>query len=189
MRWLLGIGFLTLFGVALGSALRIPLRCEPVYAGKTVDQWLEAGYEDAAMALQQIGPDAAPYILAKVSREDPQHGSLRVYRDVWRKMPSALRKVIPRPGTCNFDEGRACSFLMELGPGIIPLLSTGMRHENPAVRDVSAHALGSLNLRGKDIRPAVPFLVEASRDPVPEVSRRAKWALDCFRVAGRQGIQ
>jgi len=34
---------------------------EPAYAGKTVDEWLDAGYEDASMALHEIGTPAMPY--------------------------------------------------------------------------------------------------------------------------------
>ena len=152
-------------------------RTEPVYAGKTADQWLNAGYEDTALALQQIGPPAVPFILAKLAREDSRYGSLSNYRELWNKIPAALRRFFPKPKVGAFDEWHACSVLLELGPGIIPSLASALRDQNPAVREVSAHALGSFREEGKDIAKTAPALVEALHDPILAVRARAAWAL------------
>ena len=160
----------------LGRLLSLPPQ-EPVYAGKTADEWLNAGYEDAAQGLQHIGPSAVPFILAKLSREDPRYGSQNHYRQFWNKVPLPVRRFLPQPKGGAFDELHACNLLLELGPGIIPLLCTGLRDYNPVVREVSAHALGSFRRQGRDIAKAVPLLRETSRDAVPEVRVRAAWAL------------
>ena len=179
------IGCLSLFGVILGLSRATPRMNEPVYAGKTLDQWLEGGYEQASMALQEIGPPAAPYVLAKLRCEDPRCGSLQKYRDLWRRLPPTLRKIFPRPKAANFDELHACSALLELGPRAVPFLSAGLKDYNPVVREVSAHALGSLRHRGNDIRIALPALVQALGDPSAEVRTRATWALDNNEPTGR----
>jgi hypothetical protein len=185
MRWYWGLGWLALFGIISGLRLLTPQTGEPVYAGKTVNQWLDGGYEPASMALHEIGPSAAPYILAKLGREDPQQGSLRRYHDLWAKTPPAVRKLLPKPKITNFDELRACSALLELGPRVVPLLCTRLKDRNPVVREVCAHALGSFRERGSNIRIAMPLLVENLSDPSIGARTRAAWALDGGRSFGR----
>jgi hypothetical protein len=172
------IGCFAALGFVLMLSLIDSAQIEPVYAGKTVSEWLEAGNEDATMALHEIGPPAAPYILAKLRREDPQHGSFQRYHDFWQNTHSALRRFLPKPKPANFDELRACGALLELGPLTVPMLTTGLHDSNPVVREVSAHALGSLRELGKNISVAAPFLNEARRDPNLRVRARAKWALE-----------
>ncbi len=185
MRRYWGLGCLSLVGIILGVRLVTPQTNEPVYGGKTVGQWLDGGYEQASLALQEIGPSAAPYVLAKLRREDPRRGSLRRYHDLWDKIPSALHGLFPKPRAANFDELRACSALLELGPQVIPRLSAGLKDHNPAVREASAHALGSFRRQGKDIRRAIPSLVEDLNDPAVEVRTRAAWALGGESSFGR----
>ena len=173
--------------VVLGTALMALVFClvwsssssnrEPAYAGKTADQWLSSGYEDAAQGLQHIGPGAVPFILARLSCEDPRYGSQNHYRRFWNKVPLPLRRFLPKPKNGAFDELHACSLLLELGPGIIPLLCTALHDYNPVVREVSAHTLGSFSRQGRNIAQAASSLTEALQDPVPEVRARAAWAL------------
>jgi hypothetical protein len=150
---------------------------EPVYAGKTISEWLNAGHEDSCQAIHEIGPPALPYILDKLAREDPQFGSNSRYFKVWRGLPSPVRRSLPRPGSTNFDQDRACNTLLELGPAIIGGLTKALGSPNRAVRAVSAQVLGVLGQRGKHIEVAVPALEAASRDRCPQVAARAKWAL------------
>jgi hypothetical protein len=151
---------------------------EPLYAGKTADQWLNAGFEDTCSALHEIGPPAFPYVLKKLRLEDSHYGSQQKYRQFFSKLPPSLQRALPKPAAGTFDELHACSALLELGPRIIPLLTTGLRDHNPVVRDVCAHALGSFQRQGKNISKSVPFLVEAEADQIPEVRARAAWAVD-----------
>lgn len=172
------IGCLAVLAAACALLTMNSQRVEPVYAGKTVDEWLAAGYEDASMALHEIGPPALPYIVAKLSREDPACGSLRRYHNLWNEIPLPVRRLFPRPKPASFDELRACGALLELGPQIIPVISIGLQDRNPVVRELSAHVLGVFRERGKNIGQAVPSLIEARRDPNPKVRARAAWALD-----------
>ena len=172
------IGSVAVLGIGLALLSMNSQPAQLVYAGKTVDQWLDAGYEDAATALHEIGPAAVPYILRKLSREDPRCGSLRRYRQLFSRLPADLRTILPKPKAGNFDELRACSDLLELGPQAIPLLTAQLHHPNPVVREVSAHALGLFRQQGKSISQSVAFLIEARRDPSLEVRARAAWALE-----------
>jgi hypothetical protein len=158
--------------------MAISQRAEPTYSGKTVNQWLDAGYEDALMALHEIGPPALPYVLSKLAREDPRYGSLAIYGKFWKRTPALLRQLVSKPRPTNFDETRAYGALMELGPRIIPLLSSELQCRNPAVREVSAHVLGAFCQRHKDIQRAVPVLTKALQDPNGDVRKRAAWALN-----------
>jgi hypothetical protein len=172
-----GFGGLLLLGIFTGLWAAIPRAAEPVYAGKTVSAWLDAGFEDTSMGLHEIGPPAVPFIMAKLAREDPQYGSSRRYRGLWKKTLPTLRWILPKPITSNFDELRACSSLLAIGPRIIPLLADRLESANPIVRDVSAHVLGTFYAEGRDIQRAMPGLVKAARDPNTDVRTRAAWAL------------
>src|SRR4029077_2844949 len=94
------------------------------------------------------------------------------------KIPPAFRKIFPKPKATNFDEMRACSALLEIGPRAVPLLSSQLENPNPAVREACTHALGCFRERGNDIRRAFPALAKALHDSSPRVRSRATWALD-----------
>ena len=149
----------------------------PVYAGKNVGQWLDAGYEDAALALQEIGPPAVPYIFAKLSREDPQFGSARFYREIWTKCPAFARASLPKPKATNFDAWRACSALLEIGPTAIPSVAVGLQSRNPGVRKASAHALELFRQRGADLGKIRSLLLKRLKDSDPEVRKHIRAAL------------
>ena len=152
-------------------------RTEPMHAGKTVSQWLNAGYEDAAHAMHEIGPSALPHIMAKLAREDPQFGSSNRYRRLRARLSPPLRGMLPKPAPANFDETRACGLLLELGPTTIPKLAAELQNRNEAVRITSAHVLRLFGERGKDLRTAVPLLEQALRDPSRKTRRWASLAL------------
>lgn len=174
----MAIGALLWGGVLAGLALRQP--AEPRYAGKPLSAWLDSGYEDLSMAVHEIGPAAAPAIYRKLRREHPQYGSRERYRRWWQRVPVALRALLPPPGPSGFDEIRACSALVDIGPSVLPHLIPGLRDGNPAVRLSSAWALAALRDRGVDLTPAIPALQEALRDPNPSVRKRAEWGLRQF---------
>ena len=182
MRRFWSIGGFSLLAISSGLWLSASSPREPIYAGKTLDQWLDAGYEDGAMALQGMGPAAVPYVLAKLAREDPRSGSQRAYQELWRKIPPTLRKIVPKPKATNFDELRACSALLEIGPQAVPLLSRELENPNAVVREASAHAMGCFGERGHAIRSALPGLGQALHDPDRQVRMRAAWAIGAGRL-------
>jgi HEAT repeat protein len=157
---------------------------EPAYAGKSLNQWLDGGYEDAAVALREIGPDGVPCILAKLRREHPRWGRRQNYRKLCEKMPGVLQRHLPRPKSAAFDEYRACNALVDLGPQAIPAVSAGLQDDNPAVKIACAWALGVFHQRGANVKAAVPALTRALQDSRPEVRERAAWAIARLESGG-----
>lgn len=149
----------------------------PLYEGKTLDQWLDAGYEDSARVLYEIGPPAVDSIFAKLKREHPQYGRWGRYQWAWKKCPVFWQKLLPRPRVSGFDEWRACHALLAIGPQAIPSLRASLQDRHLLVRAVSAQALGLLHQRGANIRRAIPELQAALHDSDPGVRRQAALAL------------
>src|SRR5262249_26081899 len=144
---------------------------EPVYAGKRVTEWLDAGSEPAAMAVHEIGPAATPWILKKVRSEHPRWGRWQTYQDYWNRVPAFAHQVMPKPRIAAYDEFKAMSVLLEVGPGVIPQLNAALRENNPAVRITCAMTLDSLHDRGvKDAR-SIAALRAALHDENPEVRK------------------
>ena len=129
------------------------------------------------MGLQNIGAAAAPYVLARLRREDPRYGTARPYREFWRRVPSSVRPILPSPRPATFDQLRATSTLLELGPAIIPLLASKLDDSNPAVRLVCARTLAGLRQQGCNIQKALPALARATRDSNLKVAAMAASAL------------
>jgi HEAT repeat protein len=150
---------------------------EPIYAGRLLSEWLDCGYEQAALALEQTGPSAAPVIFSKLRREHPKYGFRAKYRKLWRQAPQMIRGMMPAPKPASFDELRACSALLEIGPGVIPALAKGLQDANPGVRLASAWTLSCYRERGCNISLVMPLLIQARQDPNVEVRRRAAIAL------------
>jgi hypothetical protein len=159
--------------IPLGTALVLWLSSaipkEPHYGGKTVTQWLDAGYEDCSMALQEIGPAALPFILNRMARAEPP-------RITWLRWARRWNFYQKTPA-CNLDENRVCSLALELGPKTIPLLAQGLESRHANIRAVSARALSIWRDRGKNIQVAVPVLTRALKDANPPVRMWAARAL------------
>src|SRR5512133_1717285 len=172
-------GMLVLVGLiaAVAAMFLTRPRQEIVYEGRSLDNWLNSGFEDASRAMHDIGPAAVPAIFAKLRREHPRLGYWQRYRVVWQKLPLFLRGPLPKPRTVCFDEWRACQVLTAIGPRAIPPLVTSLRDRNPVVRATSAQALAWFGERGVDLRKALPALRDAAQDPNPEVRRQASRAL------------
>ena len=186
MRWLrIVVGGGCVLATALTLHLGPRAQPEPEFGGKIITQWLDAGQDDVCLALHEIGPPALPFVLAKFAREDPKQGSAIRYRQIWLRVPPRARGLLPQPAAVNFDETRACTALLELGPGSIPALAGALEHRNPMVRSLSAHALGLWRERGKDIGRALPALAKAMQDPNPAVRLRAAEALKMNHAKSR----
>ena len=147
------------------------------FEGKPLDQWLEAGYEDMARVLYEVGPSAAESIFTKVKWEHPQYGRWARYRSLWNQLPVLFRKVAPQPRSCSFDEWRASQALLAIGPQVIPSLAGSLGNHHFLVRSVSAQALSLLRKQGANISAAVPALRTALQDSDPGVRAQAAAAL------------
>jgi hypothetical protein len=168
---------LFLLGIVSSVCLAISHPREPAYAGKTVNQWLDAGFEDTSLAMHEIGPPALPFILARLSRETSAQWFWSAYEKKRKQLPDCIGRLLPRKRTSNIDEARACALALELGPKVIPVLAHDLQHRNSNVRELSAHVLRVWHDRGKDIHVASPYLIRATQDSSPAVRNRAVEAL------------
>jgi len=163
--------------VIAGLMARSPTR-QLSFDGKPLDQWLDAGYEDASRVLYEMGPEAAECIFTKLKREHPQYGRWGRYRSVWNRMPAFVRELLPRPRESSFDEWRAAQALLAIGPPAVPVLCRSLKDGHFLVRTVSAQALGLFRHRGVNIRAAMPALEAALQDRDAGVRQQAAAALD-----------
>jgi hypothetical protein len=149
---------------------------EPIYGGKTVTHWLDAGYEDCSMAFHEIGPPALPFILTAFGRAETSRAVRPLPPAAWKRIPG-LKRLFPHIPEHNLDEDRVCSLALELGPRTIPMLAHELENRHANVRAVSASALSIWRDRGKDIRVALPTLTRALNDPSAPVRMWAARAL------------
>jgi hypothetical protein len=170
------VGLVTLCLAASVAVIFSPRSAEPVYAGRPVSEWLDGGYEQISMALHETGPAAATCVFFKLRQEHPTYGRWAMYRKIWTRAPGIIRRFLPKPKSCNFDDARACSALLDIGPSVIPALAVALKDPNPAVKIASAWALGTFRQRGSDITASFPHLIQTLHDPNPDVRYRAAWA-------------
>ncbi len=174
------VGFILLLLSCAGVATVLLGRArpaEPIYEGKPIGQWLDAGFEDASRVLYDAGPPAAQSIFEKLKREHPKFGRWGRYRSVWEKVPTFCRKFLPRPRSSGFDEWRASQLLLAIGPQVIPSLKESLADRHFLVRSVSAQTLGLFRQRGNKIQVAIPALEAALHDSDPAVRAQAALAL------------
>jgi len=117
---------------------------EPGYAGKTISEWLDGGYEPAAMALQEVGPPAIPWVFRNLRREHAVWSKKGAYLKLQCHVPARFWRMFPTPKRTGFDELRAANLLIGLGPSAVPALRAGLKDSNPAVRTACAMALSNL---------------------------------------------
>ena len=126
------------------AIFRSPPRREPVYAGRTITAWLDGGYEPAAMALQDVGPSAIPWVFQNLRREHPTWSGRPAYLELRRHVPALFIRIFPVPKATGFDALRAANLLIGMGPPVIPALKDGLKDRNPAVRAACGMALNNL---------------------------------------------
>jgi HEAT repeats len=170
-RWML---MLTLVATAaLAWSMAKSSARELSYEGKPLDQWLDAGYEDASRVLYEIGPEAAGCIFTKLKREHPQYGRWGRYRSFWKRLPAPCQKLLPRPRESGFDEWRACHALLAIGPRVVPVLGKSLKDDHFLIRAVSAQTLGLFHQQGISIRASLPALEAALQDRDAGVRQQA----------------
>jgi len=171
MRRFWGMGLVIVVAVATGCGLFSFRSAEPVYAGKSLTEWLDAGSEPAAMAVHEIGPAATPWILRKIRWEHPRWGRWQTYQYYWRLVPAFVHQVMPKPRIAAYDEFKAMAVLLEVGPGVIPQLNAALKEKNPGVRITCAMTLDSLHDRGLKDAKSIAALRAALQDEHPEVRK------------------
>jgi hypothetical protein len=145
-----GVALLAL--VSLFALFGSPPARQPVYAGKTITEWLDGGYEPAAMALEELGPSAVPWVFRALRRDHPSIDYQAAYAKICRCAPARIVPVFPRPRATGFDELRAANLLIGMGPPVLPALRAGRRDGNAAVRAACNMALSTLEPKGAAAR-------------------------------------
>jgi HEAT repeat protein len=161
---------------------------EPVYQGKTVSYWVEQLWADdsgpAQIAVREIGPNAAPFILAKVRRDNSR--SQQLYRVIWPVLPAKLQQRFSRPKS-KTHQGRQIAYgWLQSWQAAVPDLTIALRDRNSDVRAVAAHALGSM---GEEASSAIPGLIRLLRDSDGMVREEAVGALVNMGSRRRQAVQ
>ena len=165
-----------LLGVVVCQALR---QREPVYQGKCLSSWLadldlgsSCSPESATLAVRTIGTNGLPVLVTMVTTRDP----------LWKRgliTFNARQSVIQlRISEANVVRHRAVQGYGALGAAakdavaaLIQIMDTEVSVE---VREDVAAALGAI---GPEAKSAIPVLLKATRDPNPELRRRALFAL------------
>jgi len=169
MRRIWGLSLIAVAAGVVVCALVILDSREPVYAGKRLNEWLDAGAEPAAMAVHEIGPAATPWILNKLRREHPRWGRWQTYQDYWRRAPGFVSDALPMPRIAAYDEYRASMALLEVGPQVVPQLTAAIKEKNPAVRIACVMTLESLRERGLKDKSVIEALRLAAQEELPEL--------------------
>lgn len=138
-------GAVLLATVTLLTLFKSRSTLEPVYAGRSVTEWLDGGYEPAAMALQELGPSAVPWIFKNLRREHPGWAGCKAYVELHQHTPALLLTFFPVPKATGFDELRAANLLIGMGPPVVPALKAGLKDRNPAVKSACKLALANLS--------------------------------------------
>ena len=165
------IAAFVIVGVLLGAvAYNLRQPSQPSHQGRGINAWLRElnsaisrndfqKRHEAEKAVQAIGAQAAPYIVAHLRRSNSVWR--RNYRNLFPKLPAWLQGRIPSPREeFTFFTGNIAFFA--IGAPAKPALIRGLRDYSPEVRMASAHTLGAL--AHYDIRDSVPALIECLRD-------------------------
>jgi hypothetical protein len=159
---------------------------EPVYAGRRLTDCLDSGTDPALMAVHDLGPAATPWVLRKVRWEHPHWGRWQTYQKFWNRIPPFGRGLFPKPRVAGYDEVKAATALVEVGPQVLPQLSSALKENNPAVRMTCALALGALSDRGFTDTKSIAALRAALEDAHPEVRQQIQAAIAKGEARPRQ---
>jgi len=121
-----------------------PQAREPVYAGRPITEWLEGGYEPAALALEEVGPPALPWVFRKLRHEHPRWDYWKPYLKLRSVVPRPLHHLLPSPRLTGFDQERAANLLIGMGPAALPAMRAGLQDRNPTVRATCQLALAAV---------------------------------------------
>jgi HEAT repeat protein len=163
-----------LISALLATALLRPR--EPVYDGQSLSYWFERlqrpNPEAAWSAIREIGPQAVPFLLQKVRRENSAPQTW--YRNTWAKLPSRVRHLLPTPKRRQM-RFRVDAALHAIGPSSIPQLISAFADPNREVKLLAISVVRSMKQPSREtVRRLIPLLKDRDR----EVRGNAILALD-----------
>jgi HEAT repeats len=164
---------------------------EPVYQGKPLSYWVDqlgaprfTHQANARSALREIGPQAIPFLLARIRQE---HSVFRrFYRGGYSRLPARLQRGLPtpRPETLGLH-ARTFDAIWTIGPSSVALLLPGLRDWDSQVRCTAAAGIAMV---GHGLDGPVPALIPLADDPDQLVRVVAIQALGRMGSARRQAI-
>ena len=169
--------------VAVGAAAYFLAPREPVYHGRTLDQWIGATDENtndvaAAEGLRQVVPIAVPYYIDQLSTRESWFN--RAWLSTWSKLPDAAHEWLPEATPATMRRINAAMKLKYLGPSgraAVPGLLRACEDEDDGVRQCAVDAVGAVR---PAITTALPPLMKALKDPFRGVRRSAAEALALY---------
>jgi HEAT repeat protein len=180
---ILGVVALTLyyFGREPGS---------PTYQGKSLDYWfkqrLTKNSPEADKILNQVGPEAVPYLRTVLRREDSfltrTRSALRRKMITSKLVPAAVRQRLTIPVTALRARAEAARILRGLGPAArpaLPELVASLNHKQRGIRSTAFEALIGL---GPAVEGVIPVVLQTLKHPDSSMRMRAATALSEFEV-------
>jgi HEAT repeat protein len=163
---------------------------EPSYEGKSLGEWLKAAQDGSGLstnavdALRQMGTNAIPALLARLTYKDPVFGIPRY--DISMSGVSGLialgdRAVPALPALATVMDGddqdlaiRAMMATLGTGTNALPCLVRGLASRHPDVRHEAANTLSDWGAQFPKGRESAVFLLRnLLTDPDPEIRRNA----------------
>jgi len=143
---------------------------------KIIDEGAGAGPYQAVIAIGRL--EAPPDTAISALTAALGHAEADVRRAAARAMgeigPTAVPLLTRALADANDEVRRgAVEALRWIGPAAVPQLIAALKNDRPVVRRMAARALGRL---GPAAREAEAALLEAVRDPDPQVRQMAHWA-------------
>jgi hypothetical protein len=181
--WVVSFVVLVLLGALRGWRLH---DSEPIYQGKPLSHWLHqaagGGNPQAWQVLNQIGPDAVPYLLRTAKTNKGLRFRDRTYElrvRLWTKLPSLLQKVVPVPVCTGVLRIAAVGVLDEIAPRVKPPLSDILPLVNDENAIVRAHAFSVVGKLGTAAKSSIPTLIGIVKSTQIEDQARisAAWVL------------
>jgi hypothetical protein len=179
-RFLLGF-FAALFVISLLLSIKARRRhAEPRFEGITARAWtygvtLANPETPAYKALLALGRSAVPYVLEEYEGEGTILQRSQWYRATYKKVPSGLKIIIPRPAMPRDESSKLglISFLSRFRPpqaGVEDFLLEQARNDRPPIRFYACEALRSLHCSSRRTKKIVESLLD---DPDPSVQSSA----------------
>jgi HEAT repeat protein len=192
--------WLAAFGVPLFIGLLVLLvfqtdSGQPVYEGRTFDQWFSQypypaqpqNVSRASKAMVALGPEAVPYLDRKLRTRETYRR--KFYMRLYRMLPRWISQSIPEVHPAIYVRAKAASILQILGTdaeAAAPALLEALDDEST---DVRQHAFGAF-LPGGITPPAeeiMPRLIKAL-DGTQHERAKAAAIISKYPVAGRAAI-
>ncbi len=142
---LAAIGVLAILGLLLWPSP------EPRYQNKPLSYWVNqlgrrqpGAYDKLHNAVTATGPNAIPYLLRRIRREDAAWEKL--YRWIWPKLPNFAQTKLPQPQSIDdITAAQIGSIVSLLGAPALPFVRSALNDHSSGVRLAAVAAFSSID--------------------------------------------